>query len=436
MVSNAREPRTPQRNNGLVSAWSRNQQQRLVPSPSEPPPRRVVLPASAPPDTPKTTNRIRRLTFDPTPSPSQRPPINPSLPPNVPTEPAAMRRAQQKQATQDLPTPRRRVVPNILAEDESEPLSLYQTKPEYTNYIQPYQPCMPFTPTANDIKAAQRVDNGCCSSGRYNDTNYYGYTSQNVPKVPQTGFVTSQVTPTKTRDDLPSFRDTRMRQSPGFLARVNTSSATRNDLVTSCDARAAPGDVHPSKIFPDSILSTLVPLTSATSPAKDLPNTTLFESQIGRNIAGTNLVNYTAAQQSADYRRDLMAGSEPEETWESRRKAPMVPNAQTWLESDLFATQWYNAIILSYRQDAENGERLGGTVQEKEKEMQAKQAGHLTGVNVDLEIARHRFEADLLRRARDMILRDNGVMPRGAIGEPAVDGQPQAWSDGMNGMRR
>lgn len=113
----------------------------------------------------------------------------------------------------------------------------------------------------------------------------------------------------------------------------------------------------------------------------------------------------------------------------------MVPPAHTWLDSDSFAQKWYNAVVSSYKQDAESGEQLGGTQEEQEKEKRSKVEGHLTGVSVDLEMRRHSFEANLLRRARDSILRDNGIMSRSALGETAEDGEPRSWTGRFAGLK-
>lgn len=416
MAFETSEPRTPQRNSNLVSAWSRNQ--RIVSSPNGPAPRRVVLPASAPPDTPKTTDRIRRLTFDPTIPSSQRPPVYPSLPPNVPTEPAAMRKASQPQQAVPHPsTPRRRIVPNVHHDDETEVQPHSHTRHNSAKYIPPFQPCLPFTPRLNKI-SEKRIKEECCSHSYYDGTMSYGYSPQNVPRPNPTGFYNSPDVLTGTRNGLVTSTDIRTNTQFGFVTTEETFSAIVSDPFNSQDARKPAG-----------------PSIGLIKDNVERPHDSSFDGQRGRTITGTEFVNYTPDQQAVDY-KDLMADSEPEETWESRRGAPMVPEAHSWIESDLFAQQWYNAIILSYRQDSQNGERLGGTEEEREIEMQAKKAGHLTGVSVELEVARHNFEADLLRRARDMILRDNGIMPRGGIGKPAIDEEPQPWSDGIGGTRQ
>lgn len=249
-----------------------------------------------------------------------------------------MRRAPEyRQPQQYVPSPRRRVVPNILPEEE--PPSYSQTKPEYKpdfkNYIPPLQPCVPVASisNANVVKAAEQAKQKRYPGGRYINTNFYKFNSQGPPTIIRTG-----------------------------------------------------------------------------------------------------LDNYPRTQQAADY-AELMSGSVPEETWETRRKAPMVPAARDWIEADVFALQYFNAIVTSYKQDAASGAKLGGTNEERERESRRRLAGHETGVSVDLEVKRHKFEAELLKRAREMIMRDNGIMPRGALNRPAMEWDPQPWCDSLNSMR-
>lgn len=152
-------------------------------------------------------------------------------------------------------------------------------------------------------------------------------------------------------------------------------------------------------------------------------------------ITDTELIDYSATQQRADYAA-LLADSTPEETWESYRGAPMVPPAHTWLESDLFALQWYNSVVLNYKQKLAAGDQLGVAPDEKEIEKRLKSAalGRVSGggVTIDQEIQRARFQDDLMRKTREMVMRDNGVMPRDALGRPAGVGEPvQAWADGF-----
>lgn len=154
----------------------------------------------------------------------------------------------------------------------------------------------------------------------------------------------------------------------------------------------------------------------------------------GRTPAGASVVlrtepiYYPSSQQAADYAA-LLADSEPEQSWESRRHATMVAPGSAWLEADLYSVQWYNAIVLSYQQDRERGGDLAGTEGEQSAEAHRREAGHPTGVSVEMEVKRRRFDADLMVRARDMVLRDNGILPRNALARPPRAGEePQPWA--------
>lgn len=340
------DPTTPTRDRSdahLLSAWSRSKLPTLPPGL---PPRRVVLPADAPPNTPNTTNRIRRLS------------VKPTFPVYVPTQPAAMRRAQEvqqiQQIKQQILTPRRRVVPNVLPDEPIQPFT--PTPPRLRSVVPP-----PTTPKTNPKPATP------------------------PPPPPPSP---SPVPPSEETQPYPCLSPV---QNPAAKQAAALAKLMRYDGGRYINAN-----------------------TFGIAP-NGHPTTTNSE-----------LIHYPEAQQKADYAA-LLADSVPEETWESRRKAPMVPPAHTWLDSDSFAQEWYNAVVTSYKQDAENGEQLGGTLQEQEKEKRLKGEGHLTGVSVELELKRHNFEASLLRRARDSILRDNGIMPRSALGDIAADGKPRFW---------
>lgn len=342
------DPTTPSRNRSdahLLSAWSRSKLPTLPPGL---PPRRVVLPADAPPNTPNTTDRIRRLS------------VKPTFPVYVPTQPAAMRRAQEVQQAQQIQqtkqqvlTPRRRVVPNVLPDEPTQPFT--PTPPRLKSTAPP-----PTTPKTNPKPAPPPP-----------------------PPSPSAAPPSEDSLPCPCLSPVPNPAAKKaaalaklMRYDGGRYINANTYGVAPNG--------------HPT-------------------------------------VTNTELIHYPEAQQKADYAA-LLADSIPEETWESRRKAPMVPPAHTWLNSDSFAQEWYDAVVSSYKQDVETGEQLGGTAEEQEREKRLKAEGHLTGVSVSLELKRHDFEADLLRRARDSILRDNGIMPRSALNGPDVNGGSGVWN--------